>query len=69
MERFNGKLKDACLYWEWFVSLRNARVMIEPWRTFYNYRRLHSLLGDRLKVTICKEHPAFTHLIRPVATN
>ncbi|MEO7658505.1 MAG: IS3 family transposase [Pyrinomonadaceae bacterium] len=44
-ESFNGKLRDECLSREWFGSLREARVVIETWRRFYNTERPHSSLG------------------------
>jgi putative transposase len=43
-ESFNGKLRDECLSREWFGSLREARVVIECWRRFYNTERPHSSL-------------------------
>lgn len=45
VESFNGKLRDECLSREWFRDLREARVLIERWRRFYNERRPHSALG------------------------
>ncbi len=45
VESFNGKLRDECLNREWFLNLRDAQVVIEQWRTFYNHRRPHSALG------------------------
>ena len=44
---FNGKLRDECLNREWFRDLREAKVLIESWRQFYNHRRPHSALGYR----------------------
>jgi len=44
-ESFNGKLRDECLSREWFRSLREARVVIETWRRFYNTGRPLSSLG------------------------
>ena len=44
-ESFNGKLRDECLSREWFGSLREARVVIESWRKFYNNERPHSALN------------------------
>ncbi len=46
-ESFNGKLRDECLNGEIFYSLREAKVVIEQWRTHYNTRRPHSALGYR----------------------
>ena len=47
VERFNGKLRNECLNRERFRNLREARVLIEQWRQFYNHRRPHSSLGNR----------------------
>jgi putative transposase len=47
VESFNGKLRNECLNREWFRDLREARVVIEGWRQFYNHRRPHSALGYR----------------------
>jgi len=44
-ESFNGKLRDECLSREWFSSVREAQVVIESWRNFYNTERPHSSLG------------------------
>jgi putative transposase len=45
VESFNGKLRDECLNTHWFTSLRQARIIIESWRTDYNQARPHSALG------------------------
>lgn len=44
-ESFNGKLRDECLSREWFSSVKEAQVVIENWRKFYNEQRPHSSLG------------------------
>lgn len=44
-ESFNGKLRDECLSREWFSSVKEAQVVIENWRKFYNTERPHSSLG------------------------
>lgn len=46
-ESFNGKLRDECLNREIFYTLKEARVLIEQWRRFYNKERPHSALGYR----------------------
>jgi putative transposase len=43
-ESFNGKLRDECLSREWFSSVKEAQVIIESWRKFYNTERPHSSL-------------------------
>lgn len=44
-ESFNGKLRDECLSREWFSSVKEAQVVIEKWRKFYNEDRPHSSLN------------------------
>ena len=46
-ESFNGKFKDECLNGEIFYSLKEAQVVIEQWRMYYNEVRPHSSLGYR----------------------
>jgi transposase InsO family protein len=46
-ESFNGKLRDELLNREIFYSLKEAQVLIEQWRRFYNTERPHSSLGYR----------------------
>jgi transposase InsO family protein len=48
IESFNGKLRDELLDREIFYSLREAQVLIEDWRRFYNTKRPHSALGYRV---------------------
>lgn len=45
IESFNGKFRDECLNQNWFVSLEDARKIIETWRVDYNTVRPHSSLG------------------------
>lgn len=45
IESFNGKFRDECLNQNWFVSLDEARRIIEAWRVDYNRVRPHSSLG------------------------
>lgn len=45
VESFNGKLRDELLNREWFGNRREAKVLIEQWRQFYNERRPHSAHG------------------------
>jgi len=46
IESFNGKFRDECLNDNWFLSLEDARKIIEAWRLDYNRQRPHSSLGD-----------------------
>ncbi len=45
IESFHDKLRDECLNREIFGGLREARVVIEQWRRYYNAERPHSSLG------------------------
>jgi putative transposase len=47
IESFNGKFRDECLNEHWFVSVADAKAMIETWRVDYNTVRPHSSLADR----------------------
>jgi len=44
-ESFNSKLRDELLAREIFYDLREAKVLIETWRRYYNTQRPHSSLG------------------------
>lgn len=45
VESFNGKFRENCLNQHWFVSLGDARRIIDAWRDDYNAVRPHSSLG------------------------
>ena len=44
VESFNGKLRDELLNRELFLSLTEARYVIDRWRLDYNHHRPHSAL-------------------------
>lgn len=44
IESFNGKLRDECLNENWFLSLEEAKQIIEKWRIDYNIERPHTSL-------------------------
>ena len=44
IESFNGKLRDECLNENWFLSLQEAKQIIERWRLDYNLERPHTSL-------------------------
>ncbi len=48
VESFHGKLRDECLNREWFRDAREARIIVERWRQFYNQQRPHNALGYRV---------------------
>jgi transposase InsO family protein len=45
VESFHNRLRDECLNQEIFLSVAEARVVIEEWRRFYNRVHPHSRLG------------------------
>jgi transposase InsO family protein len=45
IERFHSRFRDECLNREWLLNLREARIVIEDWRLYYNKERPHSQLG------------------------
>ena len=42
IESFNGRFRDECLNENWFMSMQDARKIIEDWRIDYNQERPHS---------------------------
>ena len=46
IESFNGKFRDECLNEHWFVTMAQARRIIEAWRIEYNTER-HAQLARR----------------------
>jgi putative transposase len=44
-ESFIGRFRDECLNENWFVSLKDAREIIESWRKDYNEARPHGSLS------------------------
>lgn len=49
-ESFHGRLRDECLNEHWFLSLGEARRIVEAWRRDYNQARPHSALGYQTPV-------------------
>ena len=45
-ESFNGVFRDGCLNRWLFVSVREARLVVERWRQEYNEERPHGALGQ-----------------------
>ena len=46
IESFHGRFRDECLNEHWFLSLADARRIVEDWRFDYNQNRPHSSLGN-----------------------
>jgi putative transposase len=59
IESFNGKFRDECLNENWFVSVSDARQIIEQWRRHYNQERPHSALGYRTPEEFAAEGKSF----------
>ena len=49
-ESFHGRLRDECLNEHWFLSVHDARQLVEAWRQDYNHTRPHSALGYQTPV-------------------
>lgn len=47
VESFHDKFRDECLSTHWFLSLTDARRVVEAWQEDYNTVRPHSALGRR----------------------
>lgn len=45
IESFNGRLRDECLNVNEFVTIEQARTVLEAWRHDYNHHRPHGSLG------------------------
>ncbi len=45
IESFHNRLRDECLNQELFLSVTEARVVVEQWRHKYNAKHPHSRLG------------------------
>ena len=51
VESFNGNLRDELLNGELFLSLAEARYVLDEWRLDYNHRRPHSSLNWQTPAT------------------
>jgi putative transposase len=54
-ESFHGRLRDECLNEHWFLSLGDARHIVEGWRHDYNHTRPHSALGYRTPTEFARQ--------------
>jgi putative transposase len=50
VESFNGKMRDELLNREIFYTIKEAKVIIEQWRQYYNTERPHSSLNYNVPV-------------------
>lgn len=58
LESFNGKFRDECLNVHWFLSLAQARQIIDAWREDYNTQRPHSALNQQPPAVFAQTIPA-----------
>ena len=75
VESFNGKLRDELLNRELFLSLEEARWLIDRWRADYHHRRPHSALdyqtpaayaaGCILPASATPSPPEYSRLLDP----
>jgi putative transposase len=54
VESFNGKLRDELLNRELFLSLPEARYVLDEWRVEYNERRPHGGIGWQTPATFAR---------------
>ena len=54
IESFNGRFRDECLNENEFLTLEEAREIIEDWRLDYNARRPHAALGGLTPDEFCR---------------
>ena len=47
IESFNGTFRQECLNAHWFMTLSEAKEIIEAWRREYNESRPHRALGEQ----------------------
>lgn len=56
IESFNGKFRNECLNEHWFITMAQARAVIERWRIEYNTERPHSSLENRTPEEYAQRH-------------
>lgn len=55
-ESFNARFRDECLNQHWFMSLGEAKGLIEEWRTEFNEERPHSSLDNKTPKAFAEEY-------------
>jgi putative transposase len=64
-ESFNGKFRDECLPMEIFGNWREAEVVSEKWRKFYNVERPHSSVGYQTPNEFRRDWEKRQRLLKP----
>ena len=54
-ESFNSRFRDELLNQELIYDVREAKVLVEEHRVFYNEERLHGALGDLTPAAFAKD--------------
>lgn len=67
-ESFNARLRDECLNMELFSNLREARVIIEDYRHYYNESRLHGSLDYIPPAEFKRNWEATQHAAEPACS-
>lgn len=57
IESFNGRFREECLDQNWFISLAEARRVIEAWRIDYNEYRPHTSLRMKTPAAFAAARP------------
>jgi len=68
VESFAGKLRDECLNAHWFLTLADARSVIEQWRREYNEERPHSALDYLSPEEFARQHAVEQKQLDPRVT-
>jgi putative transposase len=69
VESFNGTLRNECLNEHWFISLADAKRLVEDWRFDYNHHRPHSSLGDQTPAEFAILHSPWGVQTEPINNN
>jgi putative transposase len=67
IEAFNSRFRQECLNEHWFLSLADARGIIERWRKEYNRWRPHSALGNLTPTAYARHAPGLRSAPPPSA--
>ena len=68
MERFNSRLRDELLNRELFLSLPEARYVLDEWRVEYNNDRIHGGLNRMTSAALLSEPPVGAAPLPPAQT-
>ena len=58
VESFNGTFRSERLKMHWFADMREARALIEAWKTEYDESRPHASLADRTPSEFASQYAA-----------